>query len=195
MQVRELARGLWYWTGRHPAWTPANGGPGGWDQEVGCYYYEGPDSVCLFDPLIPMEDHDRFFRALDRDIERAGRPVRILVTLDFHRRSAAELAERYGAPIGDVPTGVEVALSVQSALGDEQVFWIPQHRALVFGDVVLGRAHGLEVPRTWIGEEHYSEVVERLQAVLDYPVERALVTHGEPVLEDGYEALERALRG
>ena len=27
MQVRELAKGLWYWTGRHPGWTPGDGGP------------------------------------------------------------------------------------------------------------------------------------------------------------------------
>jgi hypothetical protein len=33
-----------------------------------------------------------------------------------------------------------------------------------------------------------------LRALLDYPVERALVTHGEPVVEEGYEALEAALR-
>ena len=32
MQVRELANGLWYWTGRHPGWTPASGGVDGWDQ-------------------------------------------------------------------------------------------------------------------------------------------------------------------
>jgi hypothetical protein len=190
MQVRELARGLWYWTGRHPGWTPADGGPDGWDQEVGCYYYEGPDAVCLFDPLVPMEDRDRFFAALDRDVERAGQPVRILLTVDSHRRSAADIAERYGARIGELPSGVDVALSAWN----EQIFWITEHRALVFGDVVLGRAHGLELPRAWIGDEHYEEVAQELRALLDYPVERALVTHGEPVVEDGYEALEAALR-
>jgi glyoxylase-like metal-dependent hydrolase (beta-lactamase superfamily II) len=192
MQVRELARGLWYWTGRHPGWTPASAGPDGWDQEVGCYYYEGPDAVCLIDPLIPMEDRDRFFDALDRDVERAGLPVRILITVDaFHRRSAAELTERYGGTIGELPTGVEVAV----AAWEEQVYWLSEHRALVFGDVVLGRAHGLEVPRTWIGDERYEEVLAQLRPLLDFPVERALVTHGEPVLEDGHEALARALGG
>jgi hypothetical protein len=72
----EIATGLWRWTGLHPAWTPADGGPDGWEQEVGCYFYEGPDAIALFDPLVPMEDRDRFFEALDRDVERAGTPVR-----------------------------------------------------------------------------------------------------------------------
>ena len=106
MQVRELATGLWYWTGRHPAWTPADGldtRPDGWDQEVGCYFYDGPDAICLFDPLIPMEDRDRFFEALDRDLEQTGKPVRILLTVDAHRRSAADLAERHGIDAPPLP--------------------------------------------------------------------------------------------
>ena len=195
MQVRELATGLWYWTGRHPGWTPADGGPDGWDQEVGCYFYDGPDAICLFDPLIPMEDRDRFFEALDRDVEQAEKPVRILLTVDAHRRSAADLAERHVIDPPPLPperprlaTGVEIAAEA----ADEFVFWLPEHRALVAGDLIIGRAHGLEVPRAWL-EDRYEETVERLRPLLDLPVDRVLVTHGEPVLEDGREALERAL--
>ena len=195
MQVRELATGLWYWTGRHPGWTPADGGPDGWDQEVGCYFYDGPDAICLFDPLIPMEDRDRFFEALDRDVEQAGKPVRILLTVDAHRRSAADLAERHVIDPPPLPperprlaAGVEIAAEAAG----EFVFWLPEHRALVAGDLIIGRAHGLEVPRAWL-EDRYEETVERLRPLLDLPVDRVLVTHGEPVLEDGLEALERAL--
>ena len=195
MQVRELATGLWYWTGRHPGWTPADGGPDGWDQEVGCYFYDGPDAICLFDPLIPMEDRDRFFEALDRDVEQAEKPVRILLTVDAHRRSAADLAERHVIDPPPLPperprlaTGVEIAAEAAG----EFVFWLPEHRALVAGDLIIGRAHGLEVPRAWL-EDRYEEAVERLRPLLDLPVDRVLVTHGEPVLEDGLESLERAL--
>jgi hypothetical protein len=195
MQVRELARGLWYWTGRHPAWTPADGGPDGWDQEVGCYFYEGPDAICLFDPLVPMEDRDRFFEALDRDVRRAELPVRILLTVDAHRRSAEELAERYDGSAPPLPPErppLPGGVSIGAEATGELVFWLPEHRALVAGDVILGRAHGLEVPRTWL-EDRYDETVALLQPLLDLPVERVLVTHGEPVLEDGHEELERAL--
>jgi hypothetical protein len=196
MQVREVARGLWYWTGRHPGWTPADGGPDGWDQEVGCYYYEGPDAVCLFDPLVPMEDRDRFFEALDRDVGRAGLPVRILLTVDAHKRSWTEVAERYGAetpPLPpeqpELPAGVEVGAEAAGEL----VFWLPEHRALVAGDVLIGRAHGLEVPRAWLADG-WDAAVAALRPLLELPVERVLVAHGEPVLEDGSEALEAALR-
>ena len=189
MRVQEIATGLWRWTGLHPAWTPADAGPDGWEQEVGCVYYEAPEAVVLVDPLVPMEDRDRFFQALDRDVERAAQPVHVLLTVDDHRRSSGELAERYDGTIGVVPGGVEVPLDNWG----ERVYWIPEHRALVFGDVVLGRAGGLRLPCTWIGEEHYDAVVEGLRQLLELPVERVLVAHGEPVLEDGRGALARAL--
>jgi glyoxylase-like metal-dependent hydrolase (beta-lactamase superfamily II) len=189
VRVLEIATGLWRWTGLHPAWTPADGGPDGWEQEVGCYFFEAPDAIVLFDPLVPMEDRDRFFEALDRDVERAGTPVRILVTVEDHRRSSAELAERYGATVGDVPAGVQTALDAWN----ERVFWIPEHGALVCGDIVIGRAGGLRLPRGWIGDEHYEAVAESLRPLLDLPVERVLVTHGEPVLAGGREALAAAL--
>jgi hypothetical protein len=189
VQVQEIATGLWRWTGLHPAWTPADGGPEGWEQEVGCYFYEAPEALVLFDPLVPMEDRDRFFEALDRDVGRSDKPVRILLTVDSHRRSSADLAKRYGGTIGELPADVEVAQSAWNEL----VFWIPAHHALVFGDVVLGSGRGLRVPRAWIGDEHYEEVLEGLRLLLELPVERVLVTHGEPVLERGREALAAAL--
>src|SRR5436309_2133935 len=133
MRVHGIATGLWRWTGLHPAWTPADGGPEGWEQEVSSTFYEGPNAVVLVDPLVPMEDRDRFLQALDRDVERLGLPVRALLTVDAHKRSSAELAERYGGTVGDVPSGVEVALDRWG----ERVYWIPEHAALVFGDVVL----------------------------------------------------------
>ena len=77
---------------------------------------------------------------------------------------------------------------------DERVYWIPEHCALVLGDVVISRGGELELPRPWIGEEHYAEVVEGLRPLLELPVERVLVTHGEPVLENGRAALAAALR-
>ncbi len=190
MRVQELATGLWRWTGLHPAWTPAEGGPDGWEQEVGSYYYEAPESIALFDPLVPMEDRDRFFEALDRDVARAARPVRVLVTVEAHRRSSAELAERYDGTLGEVPAGVQIVLDRWG----EQVYWIPEHAALVFGDLVRARDSRLELPRTWLGEDRYGEVREGLRPLLELPVGRVLVTHGEPVLADAAAALARALQ-
>ncbi len=189
MRVQQLAAGLWYWTGRHPAWTPADGGPDGWEQEVGCVYYEAPDAVVLFDPLVPMEDPMRFYEALDRDVGRAELPVRVLVTTEAHRRSSRELAERYGGTVGERPGGVEIGAET---LG-ETVYWVSEHAALVCGDLILGRGGGLRLPRAWIGEEHWDEALESLRPLLKLPVERMLVTHGEPVLVGAREALAAAL--
>jgi glyoxylase-like metal-dependent hydrolase (beta-lactamase superfamily II) len=197
VRVRELRSGLWTWTGRHPAWTPADGGPDGWEQEVACVYYEGPHAVVLFDPLVPMEDRDRFYEALDRDVERAGKPVRILLTVDAHVRSAEELAKRYGteAPepppaVPELPAGVELAAEAAGEL----VFWLPEHATLVAGDLIVGRDGGLWIPRPWLERgDRYDEAIERLRPVLELPVELVLPGHGEPVLAAGREALAAAL--
>ena len=190
MRVQQIATGLWYWTALHPAWTPADGGPDGWEQEVGCVFYEAPGAVVLFDPLVPMEDPVRFYEALDRDVEHAARPVHVLLTVNAHGRSSQELTERYSGRVGEQPEGVEVGAEAL----EEFVFWIPEHAAIVAGDVLISRESGLEVPRAWIGDG-YADAVEALRPLLDLPVERVLVTHGEPVLSGAHEALERALRG
>jgi glyoxylase-like metal-dependent hydrolase (beta-lactamase superfamily II) len=192
VRVQEVAPGLWRWTGLHPEWTPASAGPEGWDQEVGCVYYEGPDAVVLVDPLAPPEDEERFWAALDRDVQRAGKPVRILLTISWHDRSAEAIAKRYGAATdGPLPAGVE-AHAVPS--GEETAYWLPAHGALVFGDAVLG-ADGGSVrlcPESWL-EGTPAELKAELRPLLDLPVERLLVSHGEPLLEGGHAALARAL--
>ena len=199
MQVREIATGLWYWTGRHPAWTPADGGPDGWEQEVGCVYYEGPDAVVLFDPLVPMEDPIRFYETLESDVQRAGKPVRVLLTVDAHARSSRELAERYGGSVAELPGGAEPQLPAGVELAaealEEFVFWLPGYRALVAGDLVISRDGEVCLPRTWIGEERWDEALRLLRPLLELPVERVLVTHGEPVLDGARASLARALAG
>jgi glyoxylase-like metal-dependent hydrolase (beta-lactamase superfamily II) len=205
MQVKELTPGLWRWTGRHPDWQAGED----WDEDVGCVYYEGPDRIALIDPLIPPEAPDRFLAALDRDVERLGRPVAIVLTCYWHRRSADDLAGRYGGTVwatdesanardisvtGGVPSGIE-AIEVPR-LG-EIVFWIPEHAALVPGDILLGDGSGgIRIcPDSWLKEEVRSEPVRRaLEPLLDLPVERVLLSHGEPVLSGARAALERALR-
>ena len=188
MRVQELSRGLWRWTGLHPEWTPEQGGPEGWEQEVGCVYYEAPEAVVLVDPLVPPEDEERFWRALDRDVERVGKPVRIILTVRWHARSAEAIAKRYGGEIGgDLPRGVEGHEAVHF---EERIFWIAEHGALVFGDVVLGAEDGVRLcPESWLERAGHPELKEALRPLLDLPGERLLVSHGDPVLEDGHTAL------
>ena len=50
------------------------------------------------------------------------------------------------------------------------------------------------MPVTWLPEgETVADVRERMAPLLELPVEVVLVTHGEPVRQDGAEALRSAL--
>ena len=217
MRVAELRPGLWRWTALHPDWTPDEGGPDGWEQEVGCLYYEAPDAVVLVDPLAPADgtpDADRFWSALDRDVEAAARPVAVLLTVFWHERSAAAVVDRYRASLwadarrtdrlsrpptdvfrpGDpLPGGIR---AFDAAGRNECVFWIERHRALVPGDILLGDATGRVrmCPESWLHPGMTHEDVRRaLRPLRELPVELVLVAHGEPVVEDAGAALERAL--
>ena len=219
MDVTEVAPSLWRWTAPHPDWSPEDEEGGeGWGRDVGCLYLEAPDALVLFDPLAPGNDaeRERFWRGLDRDVERLG-PPHVLLTVFWHARSSQEILERYeGArvwahesaaetigervrytdtfAIGDpLPGGIE---ALDALRADEVMYWLPEQRALVTGDVILGaRGGGVRVcPDSWLlSGTSPEEFRAALRAVLDLPVERVLVSHGEPVLENGHAALERAL--
>ncbi len=110
MDVERLAEGLWRWT----------------TVDAGCVYYEAPDAVVLFDPLVPAGEEEEFLAYLDRDVERLGLPVSILLTAKRNERSAPVLRERYGAD-GRVPATVEVY-----PVGPQEVaYLIRPHRTLV----------------------------------------------------------------
>lgn len=193
VKVNEIAAGLWRWTAPHPGWkpNPEPESPADWQREVGCVYYESSAAVVLIDPLLPPE-RETFFEALDRDVERLGLPVTILLTVSWHERSAVELAARYGAG-RTAPAGV-VELGVPSA--EETVYWLPEPRALVVGDVLVGDGRGgvRVCPGSWLPEgTGLAEVRAELDPLLDLPLERILVSHGKPVLADSRAALAAAL--
>jgi len=198
MRVQELAPGLWRWTAPHPGWepSPAPESPADWPREVGCVYYEAPGAVVLIDPLLPpaspAADRETFLAALDRDVERLGLPVSILLTVSWHERSAGDLGQRYGAS-GATPAGV-VERRVDSA--EETLYWLPERRTLVVGDVLIADgAGGLRVcPDSWLPEgTDPAAVRETLRPLLELPIERVLASHGAPVLVGGGVALELAL--
>ena len=77
-------------------------------------------------------------------------------------------------------------------------FELPLHRALAFGDSVLGIDGELRVwPRHREIERNLAWYEQRflptLEALTRLDVERVLVTHGEPVLHDGAGALAASL--
>ena len=209
MDVVRIDEGLWRWSTRY----------GEWGEDVGCLFVEAEDAVVLVDPLVPEEpgEETRFWHALDRDVRRCGVPVHVLVTVFWHTRSAAQMVERYDAQVHAVtraraaiarragvvhdafgsgatlPGGIVAAPTARST---EVVFWLPAHQALATGDVILGGdAGGLRLcPVSWLpsGIDH-ARLRDSLRPLLELPVERVLVSHGEPVLRDGHAALAAVL--
>jgi hypothetical protein len=211
VEVERIADGLWRWTALHPDWQPGEE----WDEEVSSYAIEAEGDLVLVDPLVPGEpqERDRFLEALDRDVARAGTPA-IAITVHWHDRSTAELAERYeGATVwAFAPTAERVGATVTNpfAVGDtlpggiearaagrdEAVLWIPAHRAVAAGDVLLGDADGgvRVCPDDWLSEGvDPADVRAALRGLLDLPVERILLGHGRPVLADAHGRLAAAL--
>jgi hypothetical protein len=191
MDVRRIADGLWIWRARHPNapnW-PDCGPPV--PPEVGCVYYEAPDAVALIDPLLPAGEEE-FLAHLDRDVERVGRPVVILLTAAWHRRSSEQLSERYEARLGgELPEGIE-ELAIEGAPERQVAYFIRPHRALVVAEIFAGNGGGLAlVPSPALMDR--SALDKSLQSLLELPVERVLVSHGEPVLEHGLDAMRSAL--
>jgi glyoxylase-like metal-dependent hydrolase (beta-lactamase superfamily II) len=199
VDVGELRPGLWRWTAAHPEWEEGLH----WPQNVGSVYAELPDAVAVIDPQVPPEDASAFWDPLDRDIERLDRPVHVLLTVHWHERSVEAVLERYGATLwrpdqpGELPAGVRAEI-VEGADWVEALFYLKPWRALVVGDLLIGDDEGgIRVPLTWFPKEEQdwarAGLKDRLRNLLDLDVELVLVSHGEPVLDNGHAALERAL--
>lgn len=213
MQVDELAPGLWSWTARHPEWQAGFG----WAEDVRCFYVETDEATLVVDPLVPAEGRERFWAALDRDVERRGRPVAVLLTQAAHARSAGEVALRYaavvwgheaaakkvgGAPFRAVsppealPGNARVLRFDQEEGGSGTPLYLPSHRAAAVGDVFISVDGELRV--WWSSNDADSErwyrtrYVPSLRAWLDLPIERVLISHGEP-MSGGSEEIAAAL--
>jgi len=158
-------------------------------------YYETPTAIVLVDPLVPEgDDEARFWSALDRDVERLGSPVAVVLTVPWHERGAGLVVERYGGSVAeDPPEGVE-AIRVTGVGGErETVFWLPGPRALVFGDILVGSP--LRILDEWQPDDRRGEPIRaELRPLLDLPVELLLPSHGDPVLTDAPTVLAEALR-
>jgi hypothetical protein len=111
--------------------------------------------------------------------------------------------ERYGAALwrpdqpGELPAGVRVE-TVKGADWVEAIFYLEPWRALVVGDLLIGDENGgIRIPLSWFPKEEQdwarTGLKERLRGLLALDVELVLVSHGTPVLENGHDALERAL--
>ena len=203
MEIEQIAPQLWWWTAPHPDWGPPDFEDGqGWERDVSCYALVEADDFVLFDPLVPAGDEERFWAALDGDVEHHG-PPRILISVFWHARSAGDILDRYdGAELyAHAPAAAEVAKRVPvthtfadgdvldggvEAIAmhhmDEAAFWLPGHRALLVGDSVLGYGDRAELcPPSWLREgESVDELEASVRRALEHDPELLLLTHGGP---------------
>ena len=74
----------------------------------------------------------------------------------------------------------------------ELVLYVPSHKALLFGDVVLDGVRLL--PDGWLRKGMTrNDVAEALRPLLDEEIELLLLTHGGPVTDEPRAKLESAL--
>jgi len=182
----EIRPGRWRWSAPHPEWKPSSD----WPLQVGCVLYETPGHAVLIDPLVPADDG-----ALSSWLERrcGSREVTVLETIRFHSRSGERLRERYGASAA--APGVE---SFSFPAAGETVYWIPEHRALVPGDLLVVDGGTLALcPQGWLDDMGHAprreELAVQMRVLLALEPELVVVSHGEPVLGGGTAALAGAL--
>jgi hypothetical protein len=218
MLFEELRPNLHRWTARHPEWNP-NATPDStadWPELVGSVAYEAPDALAVVDPLVPdggsrsagdeqsadgeEEEEEAFWTTMDASAERCGSRVAVLTTIQFHRRSRDRFVERYGASTSRARESLPASVETLPLHGfGECLVWLPEHGALISGDRLVGDAEGgLRLcAESWLGYLKDSVTLDdlrtELQPLLELPIEMVIVSHGEPVLEGGRDALLRAL--
>ena len=194
MTLDEIAPGLRRWTVRHEEWG----------EEVGCLAVDTGDGLVLIDPLDPPAE--------------VANADHVLLTVFWHLRSASKVAAPHlwastsstrsaanrGVTITDdvaggaLPGGI---VAIQTARRPEVVYWLPEQRAVVVGDVLLGAGAKPKptdeplrlCPERWLSGKTHADLRESLAPLLELPVEHVLVSHGKPVLTDGKRQLERVL--
>src|ERR687897_773146 len=163
--MEKLTTGLWRWTARHPEWHPGEFGA-----EVASFAAKAEDgTLLLIDPLLP--DHE------------AGDSVAILISVPYHVRSSEQLRKRYDATIH----GHEAAAK---RLTSKSGFHEIDPGATLPGGAT---AYTIGKPRRHEMPLHIPshEAVVFGDAVVE--VDRALVTHGRPLMDGGKGALREAL--
>jgi hypothetical protein len=204
--VDEIAPGIWRWTTPHPEWRP----DADWGREVASYALTIDETLVLVDPLVPDDVWPRLDALAEERVT-----VAALTTMPFHLRSSEDVRARYGTKasvwghpaaakklrgLRPIVPGVPLPGNAEAhAIGwrQELPLWFPSHRALAFGDAVVGVNGVLRVWATANSDQRLAwyrqRLVPRLEPLLALDTDAVLATHGTAVVGGGREALRRAL--
>jgi glyoxylase-like metal-dependent hydrolase (beta-lactamase superfamily II) len=199
VELIDVVPGLWVWRMDHPHWTQ----DAGWRPRVTSTCVESGGEVAVLDALAPPAREAAVWDRLE------ARPPTIAVVLKpDHVRDVDLIVQRYGARAygpdvfhrGDVPEtdlewigpGSELPGGLVALFDgrgrNETPLWLPEQRTIVFADALTAPEGEL---RVWWTPWHEQCVLPALRELLDLPLERVIVSHGDPVHDR--EAFERAL--
>ena len=213
--MNEVAPGVWRWTAPHPEWRPSHE----WGHEVASFALELPDLLALVDPMAPSEEAP-FWADLDRLCSQRAE-LAVFITVPYHVRSSAAIHARYResanvslrghaaarrrlarrAPVEPIEPGQPLPADAQAfAIGNprrqEMPLYFPSHRALAFGDTVVGvdgEIRVWELPSRGETPWYRDRFLPTLRPLLDLDVDHVLVTHGPPAIGNGGEKLRLGL--
>lgn len=200
--VREIAPGLFHWSAFHPE-----------QRVVVSSYYVEPSRV-LIDPMVP-DDGLAWFETRP--------PEHVLLTNRYHSRGSAAFVDAFGCRVGCHRAGLEhvreraptaepfehgevlaggiEALAVPGEGPDETTLFVPAAGGgLAFADILIREGGGPlgYAPDGWYGDDPEpakARVVEAGRALLARNFRHLLLTHGEPIVDGGKEALRGFLEG
>jgi len=200
-EVRDLGHGLWIWRTRHYGWTA----DADWQPVVTSTFVESGKERLVIDPLVPTPEPIEVWRRLEKDP-----PTVVAITIPDHVRDVSLFARRFRArafgpllffqddmpsvklePIvagGRLPGGEMALYDARGRL--ETPFWLPEHKAIVFGDALTERSGEL---RVWNSPWHESRELPALRAMLELPFERVIISHADEDPVHTRSDFERAL--
>lgn len=200
--IREVAPGLWIWRARHPFWSSGDD----WQPVVTSTFVESGGERLVLDPLSPTLDSLGLWERLDRHP-----PTVAVVLMPDHVRDIDLFVRRYRArPFGpmfffpddlpktklepiapdmELPGGVVALYDGRGRL--ETPIWLPEQRAIVFGDALTERGGELRVWDCRAG--HEKRELPALRAMLDLPFEKVIISHCDEEPVHSRAAFERAL--
>ena len=218
--MQQLREGLWRWTARHPEWHPGDFGAEVACFAAQAGDTTLLIDPLLPEKDGAGDGRSSVLAVIDATLTNR---LAILITIPYHVRDSEELWRRYGRqaettihghraaskrlkntpafreidPAVTLPGGV-TAHTIGKPRRYEMPLHLPSHDALVFGDAIAETEGRLVV---WTADK-VDDKVERfykerfnptLEPLLELPFNAVLVTHGQPVLGGGKEALSKAL--